>query len=123
MRLPDPMTAFTPPAAIPAPTMQAASNPFRLSACQLQPLVLPQLGQAWHEPARCIWTPHCMQYGASETVLAAVDFGAGATGVVSVRSRSSSVMADSTDGGSGGISDPCTVSMTDSSTPGNVGCV
>jgi hypothetical protein len=28
---------------------------------QLQPLVLPQLGQAWHEPARCIWTPHCMQ--------------------------------------------------------------
>ena len=33
---------------------------------QLQPLVLPQLGQAWQEPARCIWTPHCMQYGASE---------------------------------------------------------
>ena len=28
---------------------------------QLQPLVLPQLGQAWQEPARCIWTPHCMQ--------------------------------------------------------------
>ena len=26
-----------------------------------QPLVLPQLGQAWQEPARCIWTPHCMQ--------------------------------------------------------------
>ena len=28
---------------------------------QLQPLVLPQLGQAWQLPARCIWTPHCMQ--------------------------------------------------------------
>jgi hypothetical protein len=28
---------------------------------QLQPEVLPQLGQAWQEPARCIWTPHCMQ--------------------------------------------------------------
>jgi hypothetical protein len=28
---------------------------------QLQPLVLPQLGQAWQEPARCIWTPHIMQ--------------------------------------------------------------
>ena len=32
---------------------------------QLQPLVLPQLGQAWHEPARFIWTPHCMHIGAS----------------------------------------------------------
>jgi hypothetical protein len=28
---------------------------------QLQPEVLPQLGQAWQEPARTIWTPHCMQ--------------------------------------------------------------
>ena len=27
--------------------------------------MVPQLGQAWHEPARCIWMPHCMQYGAS----------------------------------------------------------
>ena len=32
---------------------------------QLQPLVVPQLGQAWQEPARCIWMPHCMQMGAS----------------------------------------------------------
>lgn len=32
---------------------------------QLQPLVFPQDGQAWHDPARCIFTPHCMQYGAS----------------------------------------------------------
>ena len=23
-----------------------------------QPLVVPQLGHAWHEPARCICTPH-----------------------------------------------------------------
>ena len=36
---------------------------------QLQPLVLPQDGQAWHEPARCICTPHCMQYGASTLVV------------------------------------------------------
>ena len=33
---------------------------------QLQPLVLPQLGQAWHEPARFICTPHCMHIGASD---------------------------------------------------------
>ena len=33
---------------------------------QLQPLVEPQLGQAWHAPARCIWTPHCMHIGASD---------------------------------------------------------
>src|SRR4051794_17788167 len=32
---------------------------------QLQPLVDPQLGQAWHEPARIICTPHCMHMGAS----------------------------------------------------------
>jgi hypothetical protein len=32
---------------------------------QLQPLVEPQLGQAWHEPARIICTPHCMHMGAS----------------------------------------------------------
>jgi hypothetical protein len=32
---------------------------------QLQPLVLPQLGQAWQAPARCIWTPHIMHMGAS----------------------------------------------------------
>jgi hypothetical protein len=31
------------------------------AVCQLQPLVLPQLGQAWQLPARCICTPHCMQ--------------------------------------------------------------
>jgi hypothetical protein len=31
-----------------------------------QPLVVPQLGQAWQEPARIIWTPHCMHIGASE---------------------------------------------------------
>ena len=33
--------------------------------CQLQPLVDPQLGQAWHDPAGIICTPHCMQIGAS----------------------------------------------------------
>jgi len=32
---------------------------------QLQPLVLPQLGQAWQLPARIICTPHCMHIGAS----------------------------------------------------------
>jgi hypothetical protein len=37
------------------------ASPLGWSWAQLQPLVLPQLGQAWHEPARCIWTPHCMQ--------------------------------------------------------------
>jgi hypothetical protein len=32
---------------------------------QLQPEVLPHDGQAWHEPARFICTPHCMHIGAS----------------------------------------------------------
>jgi hypothetical protein len=32
---------------------------------QLQPLVEPQLGQAWQEPARIICTPHCIHIGAS----------------------------------------------------------
>jgi hypothetical protein len=32
---------------------------------QEQPEVDPQDGQAWHEPARCICTPHCMHIGAS----------------------------------------------------------
>ena len=32
---------------------------------QLQPLVEPQLGQAWQEPARIICTPHCMHMGES----------------------------------------------------------
>jgi len=62
-----------------------------------------------------------MQYGASECALAD-DAGAGfASGTDFV--RSSSVIADSTDGGSAAISEPCTVSMTASSTPGNVGWV
>ena len=30
-----------------------------------QPLVVPQLGQAWQLPARCMTTPHCMHSGAS----------------------------------------------------------
>jgi hypothetical protein len=33
---------------------------------QLHPLVVPQLGQAWQEPARIICTPHCMHSGASD---------------------------------------------------------
>jgi hypothetical protein len=46
------------------PVLTKALRPSRNSdamAHQLQPLVLPQLGQAWQEPARIIWTPHCMQ--------------------------------------------------------------
>ena len=34
---------------------------WRTTSHQLQPEVLPQLGQAWQEPARCIWTPQSMQ--------------------------------------------------------------
>ena len=59
-------------------------------AAQLQPLVLPQLGQAWQEPARCIWTPHCMQYGASLWLALgemAADGLAGAGSVTPARSR------------------------------------
>ena len=38
----------------------------RAGDAQLQPLVVPQLGQAWQAPARTIATPHCMHIGASE---------------------------------------------------------
>ncbi len=41
-------------------------GPAWVVSCQLQPLVEPQLGQAWQLPARIIWTPHCMHIGASE---------------------------------------------------------
>jgi hypothetical protein len=44
-------------------TIQSGRNPAR--PLQLQPLVLPQLGQAWQLPARTICTPHCMHIGAS----------------------------------------------------------
>ncbi|MEY4158756.1 MAG: hypothetical protein RL743_1251, partial [Actinomycetota bacterium] len=37
----------------------------RKPLCQEQPEVEPHDGHAWHEPARCIWTPHCMHIGAS----------------------------------------------------------
>ena len=79
--------------------------------------MLPQLGQAWQEPARCIWMPHCMQSGA---LTSATGFGA----LASRRSSSSaSVEALSIDGGSGVTSWPWMVSVTVSSTPGSVGWV
>ena len=34
------------------------ARPSGLTGVYEQPLVVPQLGQAWQEPARCIWTPH-----------------------------------------------------------------
>ena len=37
----------------------------RVEMLVAQPLVEPQLGQAWQEPARCICTPHVMHMGAS----------------------------------------------------------
>jgi len=46
-------------------TVAAAATGAGVEADQLHPLVEPQLGQAWHEPARIIWTPHCMHMGAS----------------------------------------------------------
>src|SRR5690606_16117806 len=103
---------------------------------QLQPEVLPQLGQAWQEPARCIWTPHCMQYGASLCWtggwIAGVEAG-GAGSVTPARSSrlgsfgalsvsASSGLDESMLGGSAGRS-PRRVSVTVSSTPGSVGWV
>src|SRR3954467_11328515 len=44
---------------------RAEERPIGRLIGELQPLVLPQLGQAWQLPARIICTPHCMQYGAS----------------------------------------------------------
>ena len=48
--------------------LQNARHPLQsdVTLRQLQPLVEPQLGQAWQAPARCIWTPHCMHMGASD---------------------------------------------------------
>ena len=73
---------------------------------QLQPLVLPQLGQAWHEPARIIGTPHCMHIGASCVRITpragVLSTGVGAT--VPERIWSASSPADGTDFGSAAIS-------------------
>ena len=93
---------------------------------QLQPLVLPQLGQAWHEPARCICTPHCMQYGASAwDTCVRIGAGTGAAGATPV------VLLGQVEQREGRLDrrrigrdvGPCTVSMTVSSTPGSVGCM
>jgi hypothetical protein len=65
---------------------------------QLQPLVVPQLGQAWHDPARIICTPHCKHIGAS---CALTEIRAGTDTSWAARAD-----ADSNDGGSGGNSDP-----------------
>ena len=103
---------------------------------QLQPLVLPQLGQAWQEPARCIWTPHCMQYGASAWLAFGRDRGVGlgldAGSVTPARSRRLSSLGASVCrpaaatlasmlGGSAGMSPPWRVSVIVSSTPGQRG--
>src|SRR5690606_24862452 len=108
---------------------------------QLQPLVLPQLGQAWHEPARCICTPHCMQYGASTLALVrctaggwSACCGARSASVTPARSSSDGSFGapfvsnsvgddESIDGGSAGTSCPWRVCTTVSSTPGSVGWV
>ena len=103
--------------------------------------MLPHDGQAWHDPARCICTPHCMQYGAS-MLLAAGGLMAGdwrrddgfSASVTPARSSSdgsrgalvvsNSVGDDeSIDGGSAGTSWPWLVWTTVSSTPGSVGWV
>ena len=65
---------------------------------QLQPLVVPQLGQAWQLPARCMVTPHCMHIGASWLTEAGAK--------VATRASASSVVTDSMEGGSEGISEP-----------------
>ena len=70
---------------------------------QLQPLVVPQLGQAWQEPARCITTPHCMHIGASWLTVWASNL---AVRVVEVCTSATRLEADSTDGGSAGRSEP-----------------
>ena len=38
--------------------LSASGSGSGVTAAYEQPLVVPQLGQAWHEPARCICTPH-----------------------------------------------------------------
>ena len=73
-----------------------------MASRQLQPLVLPQLGQAWQLPARCICTPHCMQYGRiGVTHRGGARGGRGAAGA-GAGSSSSNVRADSIEGGSAG---------------------
>src|SRR4051794_17573447 len=102
---------------------------------QLQPLVEPQLGQAWQEPARIICTPHCMHIGASLARGVARGTAASRTippglvmsllGATGATPRSSCFINSSAEGtlfGSEAISVPVRVSMTLSSTPGNVGC-
>src|SRR6187431_2691055 len=89
---------------------------------QLQPLVLPQLGQAKQLPARIITTPHCMHIGASfgRTMPRAAVL---SSGVGTVRPSCicvDSSPAEGTDFGSGGNSEPWLVAVIASSTPGSV---
>src|SRR3954466_12844870 len=94
---------------------------------QLQPLVLPQLGQAWQEPARIIWTPHCMHIGASlwrtrSTPAVGVWSLLGASGARPSSIEAARSPADGMLFGSAAMSDPVRVSIALSYTPGSVGC-
>ena len=96
--------------------------------CQLQPEVLPHDGHAWHEPARCICTPHCMHIGASLCVMTrgmpcAGEWSVlGASGARPALICAASSPAEGMVFGSCAISLPLLVSTMVSSTPGNVGC-
>ena len=95
---------------------------------QLQPEVLPHDGHAWHEPARCICTPHCMHIGASLCVMTrgmpcAGEWSVlGASGARPALICAASSPAEGMVFGSCAISLPLLVSTMVSSTPGNVGC-
>ena len=105
-----------------------------LPSGQLQPLVLPQLGQAWQLPARIICTPQVMHIGASP-IRTSSEAGEGRTtprasvlssGVgfsVPFSRAAANYAALVTDLGSGASSVPWEVATTDSSTPGSVGCL
>ncbi len=72
----------------------------------------PQLPHTKQLPARLMATPQVMHMGASRSV--GPD--------VRASNWADNSAADSMDGGSAMVSDPCTVSIAASSTPGRVGC-
>src|ERR1700747_1216604 len=85
-----------------------------------QPLVAPQDGQAWHEPARCMMSPHTWQITTSrDRAFGALTGGAGGA----VGAGAGAVSA--ADGGwwSSGRSSEVADGVVASSTPGSVGCM
>src|SRR4249920_3728752 len=82
-----------------------------------QPLVAPQLGQAWHEPARCMMSPQTWQSTVSDARVTCVP------GVSGGSDAGVMIAADGAWSSSGSSLKTGSLLIAASSTPGNVGWV